>query len=147
MAESLTEFFNRKGAIALLALMNKTGATFEELVEDLPVARGTVDRRLKEAQSLGLVRKETIHGDITDTSAPPRYYFPTKRGMALYYQIDDNDLTMLLWLLQEYQTRFDKQAELFRAHVEAEEERYMDMPSTIDNGMLDEGLFDSDDSE
>lgn len=147
MSESLVEFFQNKGAIALLGQINPLGSTFEELVDDLPIARGTVSKRLNEAQALGLIRKEIVKGDPLDTSAPPEYYFPTKRGMALHYQLIDRDLTMLSKRLQELQARFETQAELFTAHVKEEEEIYMDLPTTIDDGVIDHGLFDSRDHE
>lgn len=63
MSKSFEEYFESKGAVELFCVIHPLGSGFEELLNDVPVSRGTLNTRLKEGEELGLVAKTLVSGE------------------------------------------------------------------------------------
>lgn len=119
-AASLAEFFDRDGAVELLCLINPAGSGFEELVEQMPVSRNTVNERLKEAKRLGLITK----GILSEDDPVVGLWIPTERGMELRYELEARSMPELVDEFLTVKSRLERERDAFEEYVRRQDDGY-----------------------
>lgn len=119
--ESLTEFFDSRGAVSLFCVINPAGSRFEELVEAMLVARATVKKRLDEAQAFGLVNKEVVEGE---QGSPLRMWMPTERGMEVVREVKAREIDLRFEEYRRAYHEFEDKVDAFEKYVERKNDSY-----------------------
>lgn len=94
---AIREFFDRKGAVGLLCVIDPSGSQFSRLVEAVDVSRATVASRLDEGETLGV-----FHQNERDA------YVLSTVGVRLRFYLDRHGLTERYRVINELQSSFDQ---------------------------------------
>lgn len=122
MDESLAEYFELKGAVALFCVIRPEGSRFEELLSALPVSRRTLNTRLDEASELGLVSKEFISGD----SDVLKLWVPTERGIEVYEELLARQIPPRFEKYRDAVREFEREKDAFVQYVERKGDTYLE---------------------
>lgn len=134
MVDSLAEYFDLKGAVGLFCVIRPEGSRFEELLSSLPISRGTLDTRLKEAANLELVSKEVIGGDGDILEL----WVPTERGMEIYDELRARRIPPRFEKYRDAVREFERERDAFVQYVDRKGESYLEDLDAIAYSQEDE---------
>jgi DNA-binding HxlR family transcriptional regulator len=118
MTKSFEEYFKSKGSVGLFCVINPMGSRFGELLSALPVSKGTLNERLNEGASLGLVTKKFVKGE-RDTL---ELWVPTERGMEFYEELRARQIPPQFEAYRDAVQNFKQEKDAFVKYVERKDD-------------------------
>lgn len=125
--DTLSEYLDKKGTIALYCKIKPTGSQFTELLGEVPISRRILEDRLENGMEMGLLEKESVKRPGTS-----HIYVLTERGARFRVLLNQWGLTEKYHLLKSLQQSFDEQSERFQTWFEKDESR-LEEPLKVEN--------------
>jgi len=106
MSSQITEFIAASGGVeVLLEVSGPEGMRFEELVEEVSIARSTLAKRLHTALDLDLIYTRTVEGERGTANE----YRISARGGKILVQMEQQDMLVTYRIYKDHREKFEDQ--------------------------------------
>lgn len=113
MSLSTRAYLSRKGTVELLCEINPEGSRFEELVDEVPVSRPTLSKRLAEGREVSILERQPITGAQGTTHE----HNLTPRGATVRMRLFEQGLVLEFQQYKQARKQFKASSDEFQQEM------------------------------